>query len=387
MGKKRGQGTGSITKRKDGRYVVRLPIDGVRRTIGYARTAEEADRKLTAAKAERDRGVAFIADSVTLNDYAAEWLAIKRPDLKETTYRRYEALLRIHFLPTLGKVPLKKITPAQLQRLEHARRGAPVAGRTHQVVGAVTVQRAHAVLHALLEDARRLGHVTINVCESVRPPRGEPRELHPLTLEQVDALLDAVRGERLEAIYVLALATGLREGELLALKWKDVDLGAGTLRVVATLSRPPGGAFAFTAPKTRDSARTIALGAAAVEALRAHHARQTQERCRLGKCWQDLDLVFPAEDGTPLAAYSLAWRYRRARARAGLPSTVRFHDLRHTYATLLRELGLDIKDISAALGHSGTTITADLYMHATTASQRRVADKADAIVQRRERSR
>jgi integrase len=386
MGKKRGQGAGSVVKRADGRYMVRLPIDGVRRTIGYAKTAEAADRMLTAAKHERDRGVPYIADSITLADFAAEWLAMKEPDLKESTYRSYEGRLRVHILPTLGKVPLKKLTTVQVQRLLSARRGAPVPGHKAHMVSATTVRRAHAVLHTLLEDARRLGHVTINVADNVTPPKVEHHEMCILSREQVAAFLDTTEEDRLAALYILELTTGMRQGELLALKWAHVDLSAGVLRVVATLYRRKAGDFTFTRPKTRDSARTVVLAPVAVEALRAHRARQAQERLRLGVCWQDLNLVFPAEDGSPLDCQSLTrYHFHRALERAGLPR-IRFHDLRHTYATLMREQGMDIKGVSAALGHSSTAITQDLYMHVTAAMQRQLADAAEAIVRRRKAS-
>jgi integrase len=368
--------------RKDGRKEVRVRIDGIRRTTGYTHTVEEARRMLTAAVHDRDTGVPFIAGSPTLGEFAAQWLADRKPDLKETTYLRYENLLRVHILPTLGKTPTKKLTPAPVQQVLNARRGAPVSGKHNQTVSATTVRRAHAVLHTLLEQARRLGHVVVNVCDNVQPPRAEPRQTDTFSREQVYAYLDAIRGDRLESLYVLELATGVRQGELLGLHWRDVDFSIGRLHVRATLYRRKGGEFVFTPPKTRGSMRIVPLGLAAIEALPAHRVRQAQERLRLGELWHDNDLVFPAEDGSPMDAQALRWRYRRARARAGLPSSVRFHDLRHTYATLLRELGMDIKGVSAALGHSTTAITADLYTHVTAAMYQQLADASDAIMLR-----
>ncbi|MBF6591627.1 MAG: site-specific integrase [Ktedonobacterales bacterium] len=383
MAKKRGQGMGSIAKCKDGRYMVRLPIDGVRRLIGYARTAEEADRLLTEAKAKRDRGTPFTSGQQTLTTFAEQWLAMKKPGLKETAYTRYESTLRIHILPTLGRTPLVKLAPQQVQRLYAARRGAPVQGKRTQVVGATTVRRVHDVLHNLLEDARRYNLVAINVCDNVTTPKPNRTTMRVLTLEQVGTLLEAIQGDRLEALYVLDFATGMRQGEILALKWSGVDLATGTLRITETLKWRNAREYYFTPPKTRGSARTIVLAPVAVEALRAHRARQAQERLRLGVCWQDRDLVFCAEDGSPLKDQGVRHRHKKTLARAGLPR-VRFHDIRHTYATLQSEYGgkhgVDLKAVSTALGHSSTTITADLYTHVTTGTQQRIATSAEEII-------
>jgi hypothetical protein len=211
MGKKRGQNEGSIILRGDGRYEVRISVDGRQRTIGYAKTAEAAQRKKTAALRERDRGMPFIADSVTLAQFAAEWLATKKPDLKESAYRSYEGLLRVHILPTLGRFPLKKIMPAQVQRLYAARRGAEIKGKHNQPVSAATVRRAHDVFHNLLEDARQLGYVAINVCDNVQPPKPERHTRQVLSREQVGTFLNMIRTDRLEALYILDLSTGMRQ--------------------------------------------------------------------------------------------------------------------------------------------------------------------------------
>jgi integrase len=337
---------------------------------------------LTKAKYDRDRGLPHIADSMTLAQFAAEWLAMKKPDLKESTYRSYEGLLRVHILPTLGRFPLKKIMPAQLQRLYTARRGAEIKGKHMQVVSAATVRRAHDVLHNLLDDARRLGHVAFNVTENVQPPKIERHPMHVLSAEQLGIFLGTIRGDRLEALYIVDLTTGMRQGELLALRWANLDLAAGTLRITHTLYRRKAGDYAFTRPKTRDSERTVLLAPVAVEALRAHRARQLEERLALGDAWQDLDLAFCRQDGAPLDGQSVTrYEFRRLLAQAGLPR-LRFHELRHTFATLMYEEGITTKKVSAALGHSSTSITDMLYTHVTTAGQQQVADAAEAIVRR-----
>ena len=176
----------------------------------------------------------------------------------------------------------------------------------------------------------------------------------------------------------------MRQGELLGLRWQDVDFAAGMLRITSTLYRRQGGEYVFTAPKTRESDRAIALAPMAIEALRAHRAHQAEEQLALGDAWRDLDLVFPLQDGSPMDGRNLLrYEFRRLLRQAGLPR-IRFHDLRHTFATLLGEHGpehdVTLKDVSAALGHSSTKITADLYTHVTTGMMRRVARAAEAIV-------
>ena len=224
------------------------------------------------------------------------------------------------------------------------------------------MQYIHVTLHKALKQAVNDGLVSRNVTEGVKPPQLRREEIRPLSPEQVKVLLEAARGDRLQALYVLAIHTGLRQGELLGLKWNDVDLEAGTLHVRRTLVTAKGGPV-LAAPKTRGSRRSVKLTGSATDALKNHLNHQLEEIERAGPLWQENGLIFAAEMGEPLDRHHVtAWRFRTLLKRAGLPK-VRFHDLRHTCATLLLLKNVNPKIVSEMLGHATTSITLDTYSH------------------------
>ena len=213
----------------------------------------------------------------------------------------------------------------------------------------------------------------------MKPPRAPRPERTALAPDQVRVLLDAARGERLEALYVVAVTTGMRQGELLALRWQDVDLDAAAVRVRATLSATKDG-FEFAEPKSARSRRQLTLTHAAVTALRRHRTTQLEERLRAGASWTDHDLAFASEVGGPLDGSNVLRRsFYPLLRRAGLPR-VRFHDLRHSAATLMLSRGVPLKIVSEILGHSQISITADTYMHVTPGMQREAAAAVDVAL-------
>ncbi|TAK59369.1 MAG: site-specific integrase, partial [Dehalococcoidia bacterium] len=214
----------------------------------------------------------------------------------------------------------------------------------------------------------------------VDPPRSCQPEITTLSREQARALLSAARHDRFEALYVLALTTGMRQGELLALRWRDIDLDTCCLNVRGSLQRSTLG-LAIGDPKTRKSRRRIELSAAAVEALSRHQQQQERERLDQGPAWQEQGLVFANELGRPMEAGNLVRRSFRPLLRAaGLPR-IRFHDLRHTAATLLMGQNVPPKVVSEMLGHSQVGITLDLYSHVTPTMQRQATAAMDALLQ------
>jgi integrase len=214
-----------------------------------------------------------------------------------------------------------------------------------------------------------------NVAALVTPPRINRKEIRTLSPEESRRFLAAIESDRLEALYVLAVTSGMRQGELLALRWTDVDLEAPAVSVHATLQRTRG-SLVFAPPKTSRSRRRVALTRAAVEALRRHRARQGAERLRAGTAWGDPELIFTNEVGQPLHGTYLTKLFQVALVRAGLPR-LRFHDLRHTAATLLLGRGVHPKIASEMLGHSSVAITLDLYSHVTPTMQREAATEMD----------
>ena len=216
----------------------------------------------------------------------------------------------------------------------------------------------------------------------VEAPQDAPSEMSTLNAEQVQRLLTAARGNRLEALYVLAVTTGMRQGQLLGLRWQDVELDHGSLAVVRNLQPLPGlGLTSTKRQKTEGSRHRVELGVLALEALKAHKTRQVDERSLAGATWEDHDLVFPHVLGGPMTRYQLVIQgFEPLLAAAALPR-IRFHDLRHTTATLLLSQGVHPKIVSDLLGHSTTAITLDTYSHVTQTMSRAAADTLDSLLQ------
>ena len=358
MARKRGNGEGSITRRKDGLYMARYTVEtaiGAKRKTLYGKTRGEVSEKLTKAMADRDDGLVFDADNLKVGEYLERWLVDSVLDtVRPTTYERYEQIVRIHVRPALGSVKLKNLTPVHVRGLYREKLEAGLSART--------VQYIHVTLHKALKQAVQDGLIPRNATEAVKAPQVRREEMRPLSAEQVKVLLEVARGDRLEALYVLAIHTGLRQGELLGLKWEDVDLESGTLRVRRTLVTAKGGPV-LTAPKTKGSRRSVKLTQDAVEALRSHLKHQLQEIDRAGSLWRENGLMFASESGEPLdRRYLTSCRYKALLKRAELPM-IRFHDLRHTCATLLLSKNVNPKIVSEMLGHASIAITLDTYSH------------------------
>jgi integrase len=336
------------------RYTVQTAT-GAKRKALYGKTRGEVSEKLTKAMADRDGGLVFDADGVRVGEYLGRWLVDSvRDTVRPTTYERYEQIVRTHIRPVLGSAKLKDITPAHARGLYREKLEAGLSPRT--------VQYIHVTLHKALKQAVQDGLIPRNATEAVKAPQVRREEMHPLSVGQTRALLEAAREERLEALYVLAVHTGLRQGELLGLKWEDADFEAGTLQVRRSLATAKGGPV-LAAPKTRGSRRTVKLTRGAVEALRGHLQRQLEEIDRAGSLWRENGLVFASETGEPLdRRYLTSRRFKALLRRAGLPD-IRFHDLRHTCATLLLSKNVNPKIVSEMLGHASIAITLDTYSH------------------------
>jgi integrase len=319
-------------QRKDGRYEAKIMVAGKQVSI-YGKTAEDVERKRAARLEDRDRGLPLTGERQTVGQCVEKWLERRRDELRESTYRRYQSLLRVHVLPTLGAMPLAKLTPAHLRSLYAARMAAPVRGKPSMRASSSTIQRVATLLHQVLASAMEEGLVRRNICDQVDPPRDQRRETKPLGQEQMQALRDALQGDRLEALYVLALETGMRQGALLGLRWEDVDLSAGVVQVEATHQWRKGRKDASHEPTTEALRRTMRLSDTAREALRRHRERQlaeqrSLERMALGGAWHDRGLVFCNEFGEALMGDSVRrTHFYGVLERAGLPR-VRFDDLR-----------------------------------------------------------
>ncbi len=368
MAKKRGQGEGTIRQRKDGlweaMYSYRDAGGNLKRRSVYGKMQREAREKLTAALGALDRGDTPIIDRQTVAQYLDRWLAdVVQPTVRAKTYHSYEQQVRNHLKPALGRHQLVKLAPQQVQALLNQKLAEGLSPRS--------VQYLRTILRGALGQALKWGLVTRNVAALTDPPRVERPEIHPLTPGQAERFLDAVRGDRLEALYAVALALGLRQGEALGLRWEDVDLDAGTLHVRVALQWLNGQPPHLVEPKTRQSRRSLPLPPPILAQLRAHLVRQETVRLAAVERWQgeEWGLVFCNTRGGPLDASHVVTYFKAHLKRASLPD-IRFHDLRHSCASLLLAQNVHPRTVMEILGHSTITLTMNTYSHVLPQAQR-----------------
>ena len=374
--RRRGHGEGSVFRRGDGLWVAvaDLGYEGGRRKRKwlYAKARREVQVKLAAARRSLDDGLPLPSERQTLGQFLQRWLSdVAEPNLRPRTFIRYRELLAGHVVPSLGGRPLVKLSPLDLQALYSAKLEEGLAPRT--------VGHIHRALHRALQDAVRWGMSVRNICDVVKPPKVKVTEMRTLTAEQAQQLLSAAEGDPLEALFVLALTAGVREGEVLALRWEHINLETATLQIRRTVARVPGQGFVFSEPKSARSRRSISLTPMAIEALRKHRGRQLEHRVK-ALAWEDGDLVFPNEVGRPIEAGNLLRRcFHPLLERAGL-DRVRFHDLRHSAASLMLAQGVHPKVVSEMLGHASISLTLDTYSHVLPGLQREAAAKMQAVL-------
>jgi integrase len=373
---------GTIRRRGDTwTYQFAVMRNGQRRTVskGGFRTKRECQDSLTEAlSAYATRGYNE-PSKATLAQFAREdWLPRRKSQIRSSTWESYRDSLEGRVLPHLGDVPLRDLTPKMIAELYQHLLATPGRDSNRAKLSKRTVAYTARVLRAALADAVRQGAIPRNPAEAVDPPKPDQREMRYWTPEQARAFLESVTGDRMEAAWRLLLATGLRRGEALGLKWSDVDLDAGKLSVRRTLVAV-GYRIEWSTPKTKRSSRTVDLDAGTVAALRRHRTRQLEERMLWGEAWQDADLVFTREDGSSTHPQTLSAAFERAVKASGLPS-IRLHDLRHSSAVTALAAGIPTKVVSERLGHSSTAITTDIYQHVTETMQRDAADRIGAVL-------
>ncbi|MGW1012723.1 tyrosine-type recombinase/integrase [Streptomyces termitum] len=392
--KARANGEGTIYQRKDGRWEAAgyvLAANGTRKRVRvYGSTRREAADKLVEKIADSNRGLPVATADSTVGDYLTYWLdsvAVHR--LRENTHTRYAACVRLHIIPGLGTKKVARLTAKDVrtfldrlrttcqccaQGLDTERTRCCAIGECCQKrLTALTVTYVHSVLKSALEHAVREDELPRNVARNVKTTTHQPRRFRPLTAAEARQLLDAARTDRLNALYELALRTGLRKGELLGLRWEDLDLATGTASIRRSLQRTRTGGLTHLPTKTLASERRIALPTECIRSLKEHRRQQDKEREIAGSAWRDSGLVFTTPTGRPLDPANLTRRFRSFLSRAGL-RRIRFHDLRHSTATLLLEQGVDLVVIKELLGHAHIGVTAGVYAHVRLRLQRQAID-------------
>ncbi|MBI3910324.1 MAG: site-specific integrase [Armatimonadetes bacterium] len=377
---------GSMKERSPGSWTlwIELPRDPVthrrkQKTLTVKGTKRQAQAELNRVLAEVQNGGFVNPSRLTTGAFLVRWLEdYARVNVAGRTFERYSEIIRAHLIPALGSIPLSKLQPLHIQAC-HAR--ALQKGRLHGKGGLspTTVVLHHRILREALQQAVKWQLLPRNVCDSVEPPQRARVEMRALNEAETVQLFLHARGSRMFAPIVLAVASGVRRGELLALRWSDVDLQAGRLTVCRSLEATKAG-LAFKPPKTQKGRRLPPLPAFAVRALGEHRRTQSDERRLFGKDYCDSDLVFALPDGQPIHPDHFSkWFVSLVRGVAGFPR-VRLHDLRHTCATLLLRQGVHPKIVSERLGHATVAITLDTYSHVLPGMQEDAVRRMDAAL-------
>ena len=371
MAKQRGHGEGTIYHRKDGRWVAIITLENRKRKYFYGETRKEVQEKLKIALHEQQQGTLATGPQQTVKQYLEHWLEeVHKPTLRLSTYLKYHQMLVRYVLPILGQYQLQKLNAQQVQ--------AFYGRKLKEGLAPGTVRFIHAMLHKAFDQAVRWKLVSRNVCNEVSPPRIIKREIKPLTKEQALKLLETARGSRLEALLTIALVTGMRRGELRSLRWHDINLDDKSLQVRRTVECLTGYGYIENEPKSSRGRRKITLPDFAIEVLKQHRIKQIEARLKAGEAWVDHNLVFCKADGNFLPASTLQYQFEALLKDAGIEH-IRFHDLRHSAATILLTLGVHPKIVQELLGHSQISMTMDIYSHVLPSMQREAMNKLNDL--------
>jgi integrase len=371
--KRRGRGEGTIYQRSsDKRWATEITLpDGKRKTI-YGKTQEAVIVKKKQVEAESRQGHFASGPRQKLGEHLTWWLEeVHRQTIRPTSYARYRVALDTHILPELGNIPIQKVTTQRLQSFYNAKLKA---GQSPS-----SVHTMHKILHKALAYAMRVHLIAFNPADYIALPRQTKRKVVPLTLEQARHLLTVAQGTHLEMLVTLALTTGMRHGELAALRWEDIDLEKGTIFVHRTVMYQGKGTFLEGDPKTEAGVRTIPISQLVCDRLRVHKVRQYEQRWKAGPRWEDRQLVCCTRWGGFLTGADVRRAFYRLLEKAGLPK-MHIHDLRHTASTLFQSLGVSPKTVQEILGHSEVDQTFD-YTHVLQVDSKAAAEKMNILFQ------
>lgn len=358
------------------RWVAEITTGLGERKRRYFKTEREAIRSKNEMLRELEQGMLAMGPQRKLGEYLEDWIEnVHKDKLRISTYVKYKKLIK-YIVPDLGNVWLQKLKPEQVRRFYT--KMSKEGGVLKKGLSSKTVHEIHGVLHLALENAVRWGYVSRNVCDLVDPPSIVSREPTPLVLEQAQALLESVREYRLEVLLTVAVVTGMRRGELLALRWANVDFDRKTLLVLHTVDYIPKYGYVETEPKTKTGKRSISLPSFLMDVLRDHRKKLLERQLKMGETWENRDLVFPDLHGGYFNPGYLDKLFARLLREAGVPH-MHFHDLRHSAASILLAMGVNIKVIQELLGHSDIAITLRVYGHLLPSMQDEVVEKWDSV--------
>jgi len=368
MVKKRSAGEGTICQLPSGSWRAQVTLKG-RRLSHTAKNQQAARDWIRKIQAQIEQGLTYDDERTTLGMFLEGWLATKKHALRLATYEQYSWVSRLYLQPNFRKVRLKDLSSGQVQEFydQLAKSGK----------GVRSIRVAHAVLHCCLEQAKNLGLIARNPTEFCKIPKQEVKDLNIWNEDQVMTFLNFVHGHRNENLYYLALVTGMRRGELLGLKWQDVDWTHQKLMIKRQCFHPQGGGFVFQSPKTKLGRRSVQLGIGVIERLRAQLYNIDLMRNISKERWQENDLVFPSLLGTPQGDRNLTHEFQELVKASGLPA-IRLHDCRHTAASIMLSHGIPPVTVAGMLGHS-LAILLTTYTHFIPGTQDEAARLMDEI--------
>lgn len=377
---------GQIINRGDKKWLVRIfagrDSQGKRRYVNKTirGTKKDANNYLSSTLVAMSRGTFVEPTPLTVDEYLDRWLHnAARGRLRERTFADYSELLKRYVRPAIGETKLSDLRPLDIQGVYTKMQERDLSART--------VRYTHAVLTSALKQAVKWLMLSHNPAASVDLPKATRKEMKALSAKESERFLSAASEDRWGLVFALALTTGMRPEEYLALQWKDIDLGRGiaTVQRVIVWNRK-GGGWRFTEPKTSKSRRSIPLPASILRFLRSHKRHQCEHRLKAGANYQQHDLVFATNEGAPLLIRNLLRRhFKPILIRAGLPESIRLYDLRHTCATLLLTANEHPKIVSERLGHSNITLTMDTYSHVLPSMQQGASEKLERILFKKKR--
>jgi len=370
MTRRRGNNEGSVYQLPSGAWRAQIRLNGNRLGETF-KTQRKAQDWLKKIRVQIDDGLTYSSLKTTVSEFMASWLSSSRGSKRYTTLTQYNQMFQNYIQPEVGKIKITDFTPEQVQHFYDS--------LLERGVGVYAVRKVHTILRSALTQAVRMGIITRNPAGIVMQPQEPSKEMKILNESQVSQLLVAANGHRWEALYHLAVVTGAREMELLGLKWSDLDWGRQTLKVERQLLRSHGEGLQFSGPKTRNGKRTLSLGPSTIEILRDHFERQQTERIAAKDKWEENNLIFTNHTGGAIECRNLIRDFQLLLKNAGLPH-IRFHDIRHTCASLMLNRGVPVLTVSRRLGHAKPSITLDVYGHLMATAQLEAAQMMDEIV-------
>lgn len=368
MPRKRGQGEGCITKRKDGSWASVITVgknsDGTqKRRFFYGKTRQEVAEKLNKALNELNTGMYVDINKITVSDWLNKWLySYKLNSIKPKTFESYNYIIQSCIMPFIGNFYLQDLNTDNIQSMLNKLIKKNLSSRT--------IKYTHTVLHSALEQAFKNSLITKNSSNNVALPKKSKKEIRILSIEEQTIFLNCVKSHRLNAAFILLLSTGIRVGELLALSWDNVNIEEGTIRITQNVQRikvfdessKTKTKLIFGTPKTDKGIRTIPLLDSVINILIEHKKRQANEQNKAGEIYKDNNLVFCTEIGTPIEPRNLTRTFKGILKKANLED-INLHALRHTFATRGLESGIELKVMQELLGHSSISVTGDIYSH------------------------